>query len=101
VLEGESEEELERMAAEHQRLAQQGMVKLRCDGRVYYKHIDDLTREDIAARTSNPPSRVRILLGMLVHHEYTTVVRYRSVHSGTGKTGSAFLCGFVNSNERW
>jgi hypothetical protein len=38
---------------------------------------------------------------MLVHHEYTTAVRYRSVHSGTGKTGSAYLSRFVNPNERW
>ena len=89
------------MAAEHQRLAQQWMVKLRCDGRVYYEHIDDLTREDIAARTSNPPSRVGILLGVLVHHEYTTAVRYGRVHAGTDRIGSAYLCGFVNYNERW
>jgi hypothetical protein len=45
-------------------------------------------------------SQVRIQLGALVHHEYTTAVRYGSVHSGTGKTGSTYLCGFVNSNER-
>jgi hypothetical protein len=50
VLKEESEEDLERIAAEDQRLAQEGMVPLRREGRVYYKHIDDLTREDVGAR---------------------------------------------------
>ena len=31
-------------------------------------------------------SQVRILLVILVHHEYTTAVRYGRVHSGTGKS---------------
>ena len=50
VLKGESEEDLERIAAEDQRRAKEVMVPLRKDGRVYYKHISDLTREDVAAR---------------------------------------------------
>jgi hypothetical protein len=36
-----------------------------------------------------------------VHQWYTTAVRYGSVHSGTGKTGAAYLRVFVNSSERW
>jgi hypothetical protein len=50
VLKGESEENLERIAKEDQRLAQEGMVPLRREGRVYCKHIDDLTREDVGTR---------------------------------------------------
>ena len=48
--EEEAQEELERIAAEDERQAKEGMVPLRKDGRVYYKHIDDLTREDRWAR---------------------------------------------------
>ena len=43
-------EELDRIAAEDQRLAQEGIVKLKMGERVYYKHIDELTREDRTAR---------------------------------------------------
>jgi hypothetical protein len=50
VLPGESQEKLERIAAEDERLAKEGLVPLRKDGRLYYKHIDDLTREDRLAR---------------------------------------------------
>ena len=50
ALPGESQEELDRMAAEDQRLAQEGIVKLKIDDRVSYKHIDELTREDRTAR---------------------------------------------------
>ena len=50
ALPGESQEELARIAAEDQRLAQQGMVKLKVGGEIHYKHIDELTREDRTAR---------------------------------------------------
>jgi hypothetical protein len=50
ALPGESQEELERIAAEDQRLAQEGMVKLKVGEEIYYKHIDELTREDRMAR---------------------------------------------------
>ena len=50
ALPGESQEELDRIAAEDQRLAQKGMVKLKTGERVSYKHIDELTREDRTAR---------------------------------------------------
>ena len=50
VLKGESEEDLERIAKEDQRRAKEGMVPLRKGGRVSHKHIDELTREDVAAR---------------------------------------------------
>lgn len=50
ALPGESQEELDRTAAEDQRLAQQGMIKLKVGESVSYKHIDELTREDRPAR---------------------------------------------------
>jgi hypothetical protein len=50
ALTGESQEELDRIAAEDQRFAQEGMVKLKVGREVSYKHIDELTREDRQAR---------------------------------------------------
>ncbi len=50
ALPAETQKELERIAAEDQRLAQQGMLKLKSGQSVYYKRIDDLTREDRTAR---------------------------------------------------
>jgi hypothetical protein len=50
TLQGESSEELERIASEDQHKAQQGMVRLKSGARIYYKHIDDLTPEDHIAR---------------------------------------------------
>jgi hypothetical protein len=46
ILPGESREHLERIASEDQRMARAGLVKLKSGSRSYYKHIDDLTRED-------------------------------------------------------
>jgi hypothetical protein len=50
ALPDESQEGLERIASEDRRLAQQGMVALKVGKRFYYKHIDELTREDRTAR---------------------------------------------------
>jgi ribosomal protein S18 acetylase RimI-like enzyme len=50
ALPGESQEELERIALEDQRLAQERMVKLKVGEEVSYKHIDELTGEDRRAR---------------------------------------------------
>ena len=50
ALPGESQEELERIAAEDQRLAQEGMVKLKVGEEIHYKHVDELIREDRKAR---------------------------------------------------
>jgi hypothetical protein len=47
---GESQEELERIAEEDRRQAQQGMVRLKRGETILYKHIDDLTPEDRLAR---------------------------------------------------
>jgi hypothetical protein len=59
---GESQEELERIAAEDQRLAQQGMVKLKVGEEVSYKHIDELTREDRQARIAAEREEVEWLM---------------------------------------
>ena len=50
ALPGESQEELERIALEDQRLAQEGMVKLKIGETISYKHIEELRREDRQAR---------------------------------------------------
>jgi hypothetical protein len=50
ALPGESQQELNRIAAEGQSRAPQGIVKLKIDDSVHYKHIDELTCEDRATR---------------------------------------------------
>jgi DNA-binding NarL/FixJ family response regulator len=51
VLPGESREDLERIAAEDERLAREGLVKLLGeDGEISHKHLDDLTPDDVPAR---------------------------------------------------
>ena len=65
ALPGESQEELDRIAAEDQRLAQQGMVKLKVGEEVSYKHIDELTREDRQARIAAESEEVEWLMSRL------------------------------------
>lgn len=50
ALPGESPEELERLAREDREKAEEGLVIPREGDEVWYKHIDDLTREDRPAR---------------------------------------------------
>lgn len=51
VRSGESREELDRIAQEDERLAQEGLLRLLGeDGYVCLKHVDDLTPEDVPAR---------------------------------------------------
>lgn len=48
---GEAREDLDRMAAEDQRLAREGLVRLTGeDGELSYKHVDELSLEDVPAR---------------------------------------------------
>ena len=47
---GESQEELDRLAREDRQKAEEGLVELREEEHSYYKHIDELTREDRPAR---------------------------------------------------
>jgi hypothetical protein len=57
ALPGESPEELERIAEEDQRKAEEGLVELRSGDKVWYKHIDELTREDRPARIDSENAR--------------------------------------------
>jgi hypothetical protein len=65
ALPGESQEELDRKAAEDQRLAQDGMVKLKVGEEIHYKHIDELTREDRPARIAAETEEVDWLMERL------------------------------------
>ena len=58
-LPGESRDELERLAREDERTAEEGLVALRgSGGEVWYKHIDDLAPEDRSARAMAEGARV-------------------------------------------
>jgi hypothetical protein len=62
ALPGESQEELERMAQEDQRLAQEGKVKLKVSEEIHYKHVEELTREDRWARIEAEREEVEWLM---------------------------------------
>lgn len=57
ALPGESQEELDRMSEEDQRRAERGLVELRSGEEVWFKHIDELTREDRPARIESENAR--------------------------------------------
>jgi hypothetical protein len=57
ALPSESQEELDRLAEEDLRRAQEGLVELRSGDEVWYKHIDELTREDRPARIESENAR--------------------------------------------
>lgn len=50
ALSGESPAALRRLASGDQRQAEEGLVALASNGNVYYKRVDDLGQEDMAAR---------------------------------------------------
>jgi hypothetical protein len=57
ALPGESQEELDRIAEEDKSRAEEGLVELRSGDEVWYKHIDELTREDRPARIESENAR--------------------------------------------
>ena len=57
ALPDESQEELDRIAEEDQSRALEGLVELRSRDEVWYKHIDELTREDRPARIESENAR--------------------------------------------
>lgn len=57
ALPGESQEELDKIAEEDQRRAEEGLVELRNGDEVWYKHIDEMTREDRQARIESENAR--------------------------------------------
>ena len=77
VLPGESREELERIAAEDERFAQAGLVRLKRGERVFYKHIDDLTREDRWARIEAERDTIAWLRGRIVTEKVAAMWRER------------------------
>jgi hypothetical protein len=65
ALPGESQEDLDSIAAEDQRLAQQGLVKLKVGQEIHYKHVEELTREDRRARMAAEQEEVDWLMKRL------------------------------------
>ncbi len=57
ALPGEPQDELERIAEDYRRRTEEGLVELRSADAVCYKHIDELTREDRAARIESEDAR--------------------------------------------
>jgi hypothetical protein len=57
ALPGESHEELERIAEEDRRKAEEGLVELRSGDEIWYKHIDEITRDDRPARIESENAR--------------------------------------------
>jgi lauroyl/myristoyl acyltransferase len=57
ALPGESQEELQRIAKEDQRKAERGLVELCSGDEVWYKHIDEITRDDRPARIESKNAR--------------------------------------------
>jgi hypothetical protein len=57
ALPGESQEELDRIAEEDLRRAQEGLVELRSGDEVWHKPIDELTRDDRPARIESENAR--------------------------------------------
>ncbi len=64
-LPGESPEELEWLGIEDRHLAEEGHVELRSGDKVWFKHIDDLTREDRPARIEAENVRTAWLIDRL------------------------------------
>ena len=57
ALPGESQEELQRIASEDQSKAERGLVELRSGNEVWFKHIDEITRDDRQARIESENAR--------------------------------------------
>jgi hypothetical protein len=62
ALAGEPPTALRRLAREDQRQAEEGLVALTSNGNVYYKRVDELNEEDMAARIAADTSRTAWLV---------------------------------------
>ena len=78
--EGESGEELERIAKEDKRKARAGLVKLNRGTSVYYKHIDDITPEDRLARIEAERVTARWLRGRIEAERIVATWREQGWH---------------------
>ena len=78
--EGESGEELERIAKEDERKARAGLVKLKRGTSVYCKHIDDITPEDRLARIEAERVTARWLRGRIEAERIVATWREQGWH---------------------
>lgn len=62
---GESQEEIDRVAREDREKAEEGLVELRDGDEVWYKHIDELGREDRQPRIEAQRKRLEWIQGRL------------------------------------
>ena len=65
ALPGEKPQELEQMAREDQRKAEEGLVTLLWGNQLSYKHIDELTPQNLLARLEAERAQVNWLMGRL------------------------------------
>lgn len=65
ALPGESQDELQRIADEDQRKAERGLVELRSGDEVWFKHKDEITRDDRRARIDSENARAAWILDFL------------------------------------
>lgn len=73
----ESREELERLVGEDQRYAVEGLLQLRRGDETYYKHIDELTIEDMPARVEAESARLQWLTDRTLRVVEATRQRHR------------------------
>ena len=72
ALPGEKPQELEQMAREDQRKAEEGLVTLLWGNQLSYKHIDELTPQNLLARLEAERAQVNWLMGRLHSLQETT-----------------------------
>ena len=65
ALPGESPQDLEKIAREDQSKAEEGLVTLLWAGNLFYKHIDELTPENLLARLDAEREQINWLMGRL------------------------------------
>ena len=65
ALPGESPQDLEKIAREDQSKAEEGLVTLLWAGKLFYKHIDELTPENLLARLEAEREQINWLMGRL------------------------------------
>jgi len=67
ALPGESQDELQRIADEDQRKAERGLVELRSGDEVWFKQMDEITRDDRQARIESENVRAAWIQDRLRH----------------------------------
>ncbi len=72
ALPGESPQDLEQMAREDRSKAEEGLVSMLWGGQLSYKHIDELTPENLLARLEAEREQVNWLMGRLQSLQQTT-----------------------------